>query len=584
MKVALIPFQKNLVIRMDNIRFVLIVTFAMLVFMLWQAWQLDYGPKPQVAAVLNSTTGNAKEDLPTTSGVPAPAETAAQNPVTANAVQQPTAKIITIKTDVIALEIDTQGGTIRNLDLLAYPVEKDNSVVNKVRNMIGLPVAEKNHAPIRLFNSDQEKFFVAQSGLIAGSGFAAAPDHYTTFSNEQDSYSLQPGQDSLTVPLTWTDNNGLVIKKLFTFKRGSYQITLEQKVQNNSGNPWSGRQYSQLLRVPDTSGKSNMMTGLRAYDGGVIYTEKNKYQKISFDDMSENNLDVATKGGWTAMIQHYFASAWVPPVDQENHFYTKKLEDGRYVIGSYSPPVTVNPASEEQFVTQLFAGPKIQPMMEKIAKGLELTVDYSVLTFIGKPIYWLLNQIHDLVGNWGVAIMGVTFCIKLLFFPLSQASFRSMANMRKVQPRLVELKERFADDRQRFNNEMMALYKKEKVNPLGGCLPLLVQIPVFMCLYWVLSETVEFRQSPFILWIQDLSVQDPFFIMPVIMGITMKIQQGLNPTPVDPIQARVMKMFPIVFTVFFLFFPAGLVLYWIMNNTLSIIQQWYITKKIAEAT
>ena len=569
---------------MDNIRFVLVVTFAMLVFMLWQAWQLDYGPKPEVAAIVNTEGANAKEDLPTTAGASAQTETTVQNPVSVPVAAASTAKTVKVKTDVIELEIDMQGGTITNLDLLNYPVEKANTVVNSLRKMIGLQVAETNTAPVRLFNSDQEKLFVAQSGLIADSGFAAAPNHYTVFSNEQDSYTLQPGQDSLTVPLTWTDNSGLVITKLFTFKPGSYEIKLDQKVSNNSGKAWSGRQYSQLLRVPDTTGKGNMlMGGMRAYDGGVIYTEKNKYQKISFDDMAEETLDVTTKGGWTAMIQHYFASAWIPPAEQENHFYTKELKDGRYVIGTYSPPVTVEANTEAQFVSQLFAGPKIQPMMEKIATGLELTVDYSVLTFIGKPIDWLLNKIHNVIGNWGVAIIGVTLCIKLLFFPLSQASFKSMAKMRKIQPRLKELQERFADDRPRFNTEMMALYKKEKVNPLGGCLPILIQIPVFMALYWVLSETVEFRQAPFMLWIQDLSIQDPFYILPLIMGLTMKIQQSLNPAPIDPIQAKVMKMFPIVFTVFFLFFPAGLVLYWVVNNTLSIIQQTYITKQIEKA-
>lgn len=569
---------------MDNIRFILVVTFAMLVFMLWQAWQLDYGPKPEVAAIVNTEGATAKEDLPTTAGAPAQTETNVQNPVSVPVAAASTAKTVKVKTDVIALEIDMQGGTITNLDLLNYPVEKANTVVNSLRKMIGLQVAETNTAPVRLFNNNQEKLFVAQSGLIAGSGFAAAPNHYTVFSNEQDSYTLQPGQDSLTAPLTWTDNSGLVITKLFTFKRGSYEIKLDQKVSNNSGKAWSGRQYSQLLRVPDKAGKGNMLTGgMRAYDGGVIYTEKNKYQKISFDDMADETLDVTTKGGWTAMIQHYFASAWVPPAEQENHFYTKELKDGRYVIGTYSPPVTVEANTDAQFVSQLFAGPKIQPMMEKISTGLELTVDYSVLTFIGKPIYWLLNKIHNVIGNWGVAIIGVTLCIKLLFFPLSQASFKSMAKMRKIQPRLKELQERFADDRPRFNTEMMALYKKEKVNPLGGCLPILIQIPVFMALYWVLSETVEFRQAPFMLWIQDLSIQDPFYILPLIMGVTMKIQQSLNPAPIDPIQAKVMKMFPIVFTIFFLFFPAGLVLYWVINNTLSIIQQTYITRQIEKA-
>ena len=569
---------------MDNLRFILVVTFAMLVFMLWQAWDLDYGPKPEIAAIVSPEGIKAKEDVPMTAEASSQAESGLQNPVSVPVLAVSTAKTVKVKTDVIALEIDLQGGTVTNLDLLNYPVEKANNVVNNLRKMIGMEVAEINTAPVRLFNDNQEKLFVAQSGLIAGSGLAAAPNHYTVFTNEQDSYTLQPGQDSLTVPITWTDNKGLVITKLFTFKRGSYEITLGQQVKNNSGKPWSGRQYSQLLRAENTEGKGNMLTGgMRSYDGGVIYTEKSKYQKISFNDMADETLDVTSKGGWTAMIQHYFASAWVPPADQENHFYTKELKDGRYVIGTYSPSVTVEANTDAQFVSRLFAGPKIQPMMEAIAPGLELTVDYSVLTFIGKPIYSLLNIIHNVIGNWGVAIIGVTMCIKLLFFPLSQASFKSMAKMRKIQPRLKELQERFADDRPRFNTEMMGLYKKEKVNPLGGCLPILIQIPVFMALYWVLSETVEFRQAPFMLWIQDLSIQDPFYILPLIMGITMKIQQGLNPAPIDPIQAKVMKMFPIVFTIFFLFFPAGLVLYWVINNTLSIIQQTYITKQIEKA-
>ena len=568
---------------MDNLRFVLITTFAMLVFMLYQAWQVDYGPKPDVPAAM-APAASIKEDLPSTSGAQDQSAVAEQNAAVATpaaATAQSAAQLVTIKTDVLAVEIDLQGGTIRSLDLLGYPIEKENTVVTKLRSMIGLSVSEKNKSPVRLFNPEQEKMFVAQSGLIAGSNSAAAADHHSVFTSGSNSYELQAGQDSVTVPLTWTDNNGLVVNKSFTFKRGSYEIALQQKVKNASQTPWSGRQYSQLLRVPfnENSG-GGMLTGLRAFDGGVIYTEKEKYKKISYDDMTEDNLDVATKGGWTAMIQHYFASAWIPPAEQENHFYTKQLKDGRFVIGSYSPEVTVAANSETDFQSQLFAGPKIQPVMEKIAPGLELTVDYSVLTFIGKPIYWLLNKIHSLVGNWGIAIIGVTLCIKLLFFPLSQASFKSMAKMRKVQPRLKELQERFADDRQRFNTEMMSLYKKEKVNPLGGCLPILIQIPVFMALYWVLGETVEFRQTPFMLWIQDLSVQDPFYILPLIMGVTMKIQQGLNPAPVDPIQAKVIKMFPVVFTVFFLFFPAGLVLYWVVNNTLSIFQQLYITKQI----
>ena len=569
---------------MDNIRFVLVVTFGMLIFMLWQAWEQDYNPKPEVATISTPEVAKNKEDLPVTAQSSVTTESGTQKSVTSSESISSISKTIKIKSDVLALEIDLQGGTITNLDLLNYPVQKTNNVVDSLREMVGMSPAEINKTPVRLFNNNQEKIFVAQSGLIADAGLPTAPNHYTVFTSEKDQYNLQDNEDTISVPLTWSDNQGFLITKIYTFKRGSYDIKLDQVVKNTTGKVWTGRQYSQLLKVEDKSGKGNMLTGgMRAYDGGVIYTEKNKYQKISFDDMAEKTLDEMSKGGWTAFIQHYFASAWIPPADQDNHFYTKELNDNRYVIGTYSPMVSIENNSTAQFSSQLFAGPKIQPLMEKVATGLELTVDYSVLTFIGKPIYWLLNQIHGVVGNWGVSIIGVTFCIKLLFFPLSQASFRSMAKMRKIQPRLKELQERFADDRQRFNTEMMGLYKKEKVNPLGGCLPILIQIPVFMALYWVLSETVEFRQAPFVLWIQDLSIQDPFYILPIIMGITMKIQQGLNPPPIDPVQAKVMKMFPIVFTIFFLFFPAGLVLYWVFNNTLSIIQQTYITKQIEKA-
>ncbi|SJM95800.1 membrane protein insertase YidC [Crenothrix polyspora] len=566
---------------MDNIRFLLIIAFGFLVVLLWQSWQKDYGPQ-SLAAVTSSApavslTSN-HDDLPTATTASTSAVDVAQN-ATITAV--PASKVISVKTDVVALEIDLQGGSIQNLDLLQYPEEKDNAIVNKVRALLGLSALPVNNAPIRVLNSKADRVFIAQSGLIAGVGAAAAPDHHSSFTSPQDSYELQPGQESLSVPLSWTNNNGLTVTKTFIFKPGSYEIGLEHSVKNDSTNPWAGNQYSQLAKLPFKEEKSGgMLTGMRAYDGGVIYTDKEKYQKVDFDDMVEKNLDVASQGGWAAMIQHYFASAWIPPADQENHFYTKYLKDGQYVIGSYSAAVNVAVGSSANFASRLFVGPKIQPLMEKAAPGLELTVDYGVLTFIGKPIYSLLNKIHNLTGNWGFSIIGVTLCIKLLLFPLTQSSFKSMANMRKVQPRLKELQERFADDRPRFNTEMMALYKKEKVNPLGGCFPILFQIPVFMSLYWVLGETVEFRHAPFMLWIQDLSSQDPFYILPVIMGITMKIQQGLNPAPVDPVQAKIMKMFPIVFTVFFLFFPAGLVLYWVINNTLSITQQTYITKQI----
>ena len=562
---------------MENMRVLLVLAFMMTSYLIWEAWQIDYGPKPVINVSEQPTIIDSAGDLPT-AGNNVQTNVSGQSVEAVPMLDVPADKIITIKTDVFTIEIDTKGGTVRNLDLVQYPKEKVNKFVNKLRLMVGLDPEEKDESPVRLFNANVEKLFLAQSGLIANSGFATAPDHHASYSSEKDQYQLAIGEDTLSVPLTWTNNQGLVVTKIFSFTRGSYDITVEQKVNNNSSRPWSGRQYAQLLRVPFVDDKGN--TFIRTYAGGVVYTAEDLYQKIDYEEMEDENLSVSTLGGWSAMIQHYFASAWVPPADQENHFYTKKLKDYRYVIGSYSPAFEVAPQSEAVFSSHLFAGPKIQPMMEEIAPGLELTVDYGWLTIIGKPIYWLLNKIHSYVGNWGLSILGVTLTIKLLFFKLSQASFRSMAKMRKIQPRLKELKDKFEDDRQRFNTEMMAMYKREKVNPMGGCLPILVQIPVFISLYWVLIETVELRQAPLVLWIEDLSVQDPFFVLPVIMGITMKLQQSLNPAPIDPLQAKVMKMFPIIFTVFFLFFPAGLVFYWVCNNTLSFLQQWYITRQI----
>ncbi|NJA07377.1 MULTISPECIES: membrane protein insertase YidC [Methylomonas] len=561
---------------MDNIRFVLVMAMLMISYMLWEAWQIDYGPKPR-AIVSDKPIVAGDAGLSNVQQSPDAAQTPAGQP-TAQAVAAD--RVVKVKTDVYELEIDVEGGTLRNLDLLNYPHEKTNTVVQKAWALIGLPAPEKNLAPIRLFDSNPENLFLAQTGLVANQNSSSAPDHHAVFSAERTDYTLADGQDQLIVPLTWTNEQGLRVVKTFTFSRGSYAVDVEQKIVNQSATAWSGRQYEQLLRVEHSDKSNNNF--IRTYSGGVIYTDKEKFKKVKYEEMTEDNLAVSATGGWSGFIQHYFAAAWIPAADQENHYYTKALNDARYVIGSYSPDVNVQPNSEGSFKTKLFVGPKIQPVMEALAPGLELTVDYSWLTVIAKPIYWLLNEIHGYIGNWGLAIMGVTLFIKLLFFKLSKASYQSMAKMRKIQPRLKDLQERYADDRQRFNTEMMAMYKKEKVNPLGGCLPIMVQIPVFISLYWVLIETVELRQADFALWIQDLSAQDPFYLLPIVYGITMKIQQSLNPAPIDPLQAQVMKMFPIVFTVFFLFFPSGLVLYWICNNSLSILQQWYITKHVLE--
>ncbi len=547
----MILYPKRLVSKMENLRFVLIVILSMISLMLWEAWQLDYGPKDPLTTTLDSN-GN-----PVTVVGTAANSNGSELPLDETAIDN---SIITVSTDVYQLEIDTKGGTLRNLDLLEYTVNKGEE------------------DKVRLLDSRGDKLFLGQSGLLTSGSSAKLPNHNVSLKAAKSNYTLAIGEDTLNVPLTWTDGQGISYTKTYTFKRGSYVIGLAQAVNNQSSADWTGRQYTQLLRVPHTDEKGN--TFIRTYSGGVVYTEEEKYQKIDFDDMADEDLKTKTVGGWSAMIQHYFATAWVPPAGEEHNYFTKELSNARFVIGSYSNPTTVAAKTSTTFYSQLFVGPKIQPMMEAVAPGLELTVDYSWLTVIGKPIYSLLNFLHSYLGNWGFSIMGVTFCIKLLFFPLSAASYKSMANMRKLQPRLAQLKESYGDDRQRFNTEMMELYRKEKVNPMGGCLPIMVQIPVFISLYWVLIETVELRQAPFLLWVQDLSAQDPYFVLPVIMGITMFLQQRLNPAPVDPLQAKIMRMFPIVFTVFFLFFPAGLVLYWVTNNTLSIIQQWFITKKI----
>jgi YidC/Oxa1 family membrane protein insertase len=553
------------------------MAMLMISYLIWEAWQIDYGPKPQ-AIISDKPVVADKEQLPTgTDSALNNVQPPANTPATVVAAT-PSNKVITVKTDVVSIEIDTEGGTLRNLDLVQYPTEKENEYVNKAYALIGMRAPAKNLTPIRLLDGSQEHLFLAQNGLVADNNSAPAPDHHAIFSAGDANYVMQPGEEQISVPLSWTDGQGLQVSKTYTFKRGSYVIDLDQKIINQSAKPWTGRQYDQLMRIEHSDKTNNF---IRTFSGGVVYTDKEKFKKIKYENM-EDNLNLTEQGGWSGMIQHYFASAWIPPADQENHFYTKALSDKRFVIGSYSSDQTIPSNSQGEFKARFFAGPKIQPLLEAITPGLELTVDYSWLTVIAKPIYFSLNYLHNYLDNWGVAILGVTFIIKFLFFPLSKASYQSMAKMRKVQPLLKELQERYADDKQKFNTEMMSLYKREKVNPLGGCLPIMVQIPVFISLYWVLIETVELRQADFALWIQDLSAQDPFYILPIIYGITMKIQQSLNPAPIDPLQAKVMKMFPIVFTVFFLFFPSGLVLYWICNNSLSIIQQWYITKHILE--
>ena len=431
--------------------------------------------------------------------------------------------------------------------------------------------------------SEDEQFFVAQTGIMGGKGTAKSsyPDHHAIYKAEQTSF-VMGGEEELRVPMVWHDDaNGIKITKTYIFHRNSYKIDVKYHVENSGATDWKGGLYGQLLRNDQTPEAENSF--IYTYTGGVTYTNSEHYQKVDFDEMANRAPIRNADNGWVAMIQHYFLAAIVPSSNIKPTLYTDQQSSGHYAIGAILPVISVPSGESGDLAIQLYTGPKDQERLEALAEGLELTVDYGWLTFLAQPLFWILNQIQDVVSNWGVSIILLTILIKLAFFKLSETSYRSMARMRKLSPRLTSLKERYGDDRQKMNEAMMKIYREEKVNPMGGCLPILVQIPVFIALYWVLLESVEIRQAPFMLWIQDLSAKDPYYILPLLMGGSMLIQQKLNPAPIDPIQQKVMMVLPVVFTVFFAFFPAGLVLYWVVNNVISISQQWYITKKIEAA-
>ena len=464
--------------------------------------------------------------------------------------------VIQVVTDVYQLEIDKVGGSIVGLQLTQYPETKGQEET------------------VQLLNNTPSKTFIVESGLIVQN--AESPNHHALWSAPESDYVMT--SDELRVPLMWKNDTGVTVTKTFVFTKGSYKVDVETVVENNGSSSWSAREYLQIKRNDYADKKANSM--IYTYTGGVLYTDEDKYQKIDFGDMEDENLSQESTGGWAAMIQHYFGVAWIPEKENQYNYYTKSLKGGLYVIGAYSPNKVVESGETKTINSVLFAGPKLQEQLVGVAPGLELMVDYGKLTIIAEPIFWLLSFFYDFVGNWGVAIIMVTFTIKALFFKLSEKSYKSMAHMKIVQPRIVALKERYGDDKQQLNKAMMDLYKTEKINPLGGCLPILIQIPVFISLYWTLLESVELRQAPFALWIDNISAADPYFILPVIYGITMFFQQRLNPAPVDPMQKKVMQMLPIMFTGFFAFFPAGLVLYWIVNNLLTIAQQTVIMKRI----
>ena len=544
---------------MDNYRLLLFAALALILMMIYQAWEaqnpVPQAPTPASAPAQAENSQTSKSPSGTESVPSAP-----QAPPAPASVVARTGERVTVTTDLVRAEIATEGGDIARLSLLKHPVSVD-----------------KPNVPFALFEESATNVLIAQSGIVSRE--ADSPTHKVTYSAAATAYTLAPGADSLRVPLSWIGPSGVRFTKVFVFHRGSYVIDVEFQINNPTKKPWSGYFYGQLQRSYVERGG---LFSLPTYTGAAIYTPEEKYRKVSFDDMDKKPLAIETSGGWAAMLQHYFVGAWVPQAKAKTELYSQVLPDRRYVIGVKNlDPTEVAPGGSATIGARLFAGPKEHKRLGKITAGLDLTVDYGWLTVISSPLFWLLSHIHGLIGNWGWSIILLTVLIKLVFYPLSATSYKSMAQMKKLQPRLQVLKERYGDDRQKLNQAMMELYKTEKINPLGGCLPIVVQIPVFLALYWVLLESVEMRQTPFIFWIRDLSTPDPYFVLPIVMGVSMYVQQLLNPQPPDPMQRRIFMVMPIAFTVMFLFFPAGLVLYWVVNNMLSILQQWRITRVIA---
>ena len=551
---------------MDNKRLILLLVFSFSLVMLWDAWQkYNQPPVPVQAQTAVPTTSNPS--VPT----PSPSATAANKPVVPSAQvsanAEPKSEVVSIKTDLFTASISTLGGDILGLELNSY-----KSVTDKTK-------------PFSLFEPKHQ--YVAQSGMI-GEGLA---NHKTPFVAVKGPRELGADGKTIQLRLEAPSAGGVKIAKIYTFTRGSYLIGVTHEIDNGSQKEVAAHAYFQLQR--DTVTPEGESSTVSTFTGPAVYTEQEKFQKIEFKDIEKGKAKFVEKAdnGWMAMVQHYFVSAWVPEEKLAREFYVRKLEgSGAVTAGIIVPMQPVAAGSKVTQTVSLFAGPQIQSTLDQLAKptaecgigakGLPLVVDYGWLTIVAAPIFWCLEVMHKLVGNWGWAIVLLTILIKLLFFPLSAASYKSMAKMKAVTPRLNALKERYGDDKQKLNMEMMNLYKSEKINPLGGCLPIVIQIPVFIALYWALLGAVEMRDAPWILWIHDLSTQDPYYVLPIIMVATMFIQTKLNPTPPDPIQAKVMMLMPIIFGAMFLFFPSGLVLYWVVNNVLSIAQQWQITRMI----
>jgi YidC/Oxa1 family membrane protein insertase len=541
---------------MDTRRLILFVIFSFSIMMLWDAWQQKNAPISPIQQDAQTTN----QDIPVSTSANATVAKSSISVVESGAFKLENGQRIKVTTDLFEADIDTVGGDLRRL------------VLNK-----HAAADEKEGNYVLMDDAAKPMFYIAQTGLIGGD----LPNHKSTFTSSAMSYTLADGASSQEVRLSWLGSNGVSVDKIYSFKRGSYVIDVSYQVNNASATAITPSAYYQIVHDSESNQGSMMMP---TFTGGAYYTDADKFKKIAFSDMAKEPLSKTTKDGWAGVIQHYFASAWIPAIGAEREFYTKELSDKYYAIGLITPVASIGAGSSGAIKASLFAGPQTEKDLATAAPGLEYAVDYGWLTIVAKPLFWVLSKINDIVHNWGVAIILLTVLIKAAFYPLSAKSYKSMAQMRELAPRLQSMKEKFGDDKQKMQQAMMELYRTEKINPMSGCLPILVQIPVFIALYWMILGSVELRHAPFFGWIQDLSAIDPYYVLPLLMGATMIIQTYLNPAPTDPIQAKVMKIMPVVFSIFFFFFPAGLVLYWLVNNVLSILQQWYVNKSIhAEA-
>jgi YidC/Oxa1 family membrane protein insertase len=537
---------------MDTQRLILLFIFSFSLLMLWEAWDRQSRPKPPASPPA------AQEGVPAPAkpaATPAPGVGSGQVPQEADTAQGET---IRVRTDLLLAEVDTLGGTLKRVELLRHKDSKDES------------------RPFVLLGPEHR--YEAQSGL-AGEG---GPNHRTLWRALPGERELAPGRDVVELRLTAPGREGLEVTKVYRFKRDSYVIDVALELRNTGAAPVSAYGYFQLTHDGRHESNTNTVAetfGAQSFTGFATYTEERKFEKIASSDLDRGKADHAKQAddGWLAFVQHYFVSAWLPQQGVQRDYVAEKRQDGTYA-GRVMIPASVAAGEAAQVAAPLYAGPQEQRRLRAAAPGLDLVVDYGFLAIIAWPLFWLLEKFHALTGNWGVAIILLTVTIKLVFFPLSAASYKSMAKMKLVTPRLTKIREQYAHDRQKMNQAMMELYKTEKINPLGGCFPILVQIPVFIALYWVLLAAIELRHAPFVLWIRDLSALDPYYVLPILMAITMVLQTKMNPVPPDPVQAQVMKFMPYVFSIFFFFFPAGLVLYWLVNNILSILQQWQIQR------